>query len=72
MSDQIDGIKISVTLPSETVADIKELSIRLGVTPRELLRGAESMEKHLDNVERNDGKISIQTADDKLKLITRK
>ncbi len=70
--DQTDGIKISVTLPSETVADIKNLAVRLGVSPSELLRRAVSLEKFVDDVEQHDGKILVQTPDNKFKLITRK
>jgi predicted DNA-binding protein len=69
--EQPDGIKISVTLPPETVADIKALSVRLGVTPRELLRRAISIEKYLDDVEAKAGKVFIETADNRIFQITR-
>jgi predicted DNA-binding protein len=69
--EQPDGIKISVTLPPETVADIKALSVRLGVTPRELLRRAVSIEKYLDDVESKAGRVFIETADNRIFQITR-
>jgi len=72
MSDQVEGVKILLTLPPDTVADIQNLSTRLGVTPSKLLQRAVSLEKFVDDVEENDGKLLIETADRKIKLITRR
>ncbi len=72
MSDQVEGIKVLVTLPPDTVDDIKNLSIRLGVSPSELLQRAVSLEKFVDDVEDKNGKLLIETADKKFKLITRR
>jgi predicted DNA-binding protein len=72
MSDHVEGVKILVTLPPETVEDIEALSRRLGVTPSELLQRAVSLEKYVDDVEENDGKLLVETADRKIKLITRR
>jgi predicted DNA-binding protein len=69
--DQHDNVKISVTLPADTVTDIETLSLRLGVTPSQLLQRAVSIEKYLDDVEDKNGIVLIKTADNKLKRITR-
>jgi predicted DNA-binding protein len=68
---QANGIKISVTLPSDIVADIETLSVRLGVTPGELLQRAIKLEKYLDDVEDQDGIVLVKTADNKMRRITR-
>jgi hypothetical protein len=65
-------VKVTVTLPSDTVADIKTLATRLGLTPSELLSRAVSIEKYLDDVEQNDGKILIETSSHKIERITRR
>jgi predicted DNA-binding protein len=67
-----ESVKVTVTLPSETVADIKDLASRLGVTPGELLSRAVNIEKYLDDVEHNGGKILVETAGNQIKRITRR
>jgi hypothetical protein len=66
-----DGIKISVTLPSDIVAEIETLPVRLGVTPGELLQRAVKLEKYLDDVEDQDGIVLVKTADNRMRRITR-
>jgi predicted DNA-binding protein len=67
-----ESVKVTVTLPSETVADIKDLATRLGVTPGELLSRAVSIEKYLDDVEDSGGKILVETAGNRINRITRR
>jgi Arc/MetJ-type ribon-helix-helix transcriptional regulator len=55
-----EKVKVTVSLPQDTVDDIKSLAESLGITASELLRRAVRTEKFLDRVESDNGKILVE------------
>jgi Arc/MetJ-type ribon-helix-helix transcriptional regulator len=55
-----EKVKVTVSLPQDTVNDIKQLAEALGISASELLRRAVRTEKFLDSVETDEGKVLIQ------------
>lgn len=64
--------KVSVSLPAETVDDIKEMAGRFGVSAGELLRRAVRTEKLLNRIEQEGSQLLVKKANGDLMDIVRR
>ena len=67
-----EKVKVTVSLPQDTVNDIKQLAEALGISASELLRRAVRTEKFLDSVETDEGKVLIQSPGQNMMEIIRR
>lgn len=66
-----EKVKVTVSLPQDTVDVIKELASKHGVTASELLRRSVATEKFFDEVERDNGKILVERGNKIQEIIRR-
>jgi len=65
-------MKITVSLPSTTVDEIKKLASKLGISGSEVLRRAVSTELFFDDIEEKHGKVLVELPDQPTRQIVRR